>query len=141
MRNVVLWAALVGVLSTGCSKKDEAGGAETTDAITAANAWLALVDGGKHGESWDQACEYFRNAVPKDQWVQQVSGVRTPLGRVLSRELDSAEYTTRLPGAPDGEYVVIQYKTVFENKASSVETVTPMRDPDGTFRVSGYYIR
>ena len=50
-------------------------------------------------------------------------------------------YTTNLPGAPDGEYVVIQYKTSFQNKASAIETVTPMRDPDGVYRVSGYYIR
>ena len=41
----------------------------------------------------------------------------------------------------DGKYVVIQYDTVFEHKASAVETVTPMPDPDGVWRVSGYFIR
>jgi hypothetical protein len=46
-----------------------------------------------------------------------------------------------LPGAPEGRYVVIQYETVFENKASAVETITPMLDPDGAWRVSGYLIR
>jgi len=46
-----------------------------------------------------------------------------------------------MPGAPDGKYVIIQYDTVFENKASAVETVTPMVDPDGSWRVSGYFIR
>ena len=35
----------------------------------------------------------------------------------------------------------IQYDSVFENKDSAVETVTPMLDPDGTWRVSGYFIR
>jgi len=45
------------------------------------------------------------------------------------------------PGAPDGEYVVIQYDSSFENKTEAVETVTPMLDPDGVWRVSGYYIR
>jgi hypothetical protein len=30
---------------------------------------------------------------------------------------------------------------VFENKAAAVETVTPMADPDGAWRVSGYFIR
>jgi hypothetical protein len=79
--------------------------------------------------------------VPKDQWFRQIAGVRGPLGPVLSREVASAEYSTKLPGAPDGEYVVIQYRTSFENKANAVETVTPMRDPDGVYRVSGYYIR
>ncbi|HWN92533.1 MAG TPA: DUF4019 domain-containing protein, partial [Verrucomicrobiae bacterium] len=46
-----------------------------------------------------------------------------------------------LPGAPDGEYVVIQYETAFENKASAVETITPMLDKDGSWRISGYYIK
>jgi hypothetical protein len=46
-----------------------------------------------------------------------------------------------LPGAPDGEYVVIQFKTAFENKKFAIETVTPMLDGDGKWRVSGYFIR
>lgn len=46
-----------------------------------------------------------------------------------------------LSGAPDGRYVVIQYETAFERKKSAVETITPMVDPDGAWRVSGYYIR
>jgi hypothetical protein len=48
---------------------------------------------------------------------------------------------TSLAGAPDGEYVVIQYETSFENKKSSIETVTPMLDKDGKWRVSGYYVK
>jgi hypothetical protein len=69
-----------------------------------------------------------------------MAGVRKPLGAVVSRQVKSKTYTTSLPGAPDGEYVVIKYDTSFENKRASVETVTPMRDSDGTWRVSGYYI-
>src|SRR6187402_2269643 len=29
----------------------------------------------------------------------------------------------------------------FANKASAVETVTPMRDKDGSWKVSGYYVK
>jgi len=36
---------------------------------------------------------------------------------------------------------VIQFDAVFENKSSAVETVTPMLDPDGVWRVSGYFVR
>ena len=53
----------------------------------------------------------------------------------------SKTFMTELPGAPDGRYVVIQFDTAFENKASSVETVTPMADPDGAWRVAGYFIK
>jgi ribosomal protein S17E len=37
--------------------------------------------------------------------------------------------------------VIIQYDSSFENKKSAVETVTPMLDKDGKWRVSGYYIK
>jgi hypothetical protein len=60
---------------------------------------------------------------------------------LISRKLKSKKYTTSLPGAPDGKYVVIQYETSFEHKKSAIETVTPMLDKDGKWRVSGYYIK
>lgn len=110
-------------------------------AQTAAESWLKLVDAGKYAESWDQAAKLFRGAVTRDGWGQAVSGVRAPLGKVVTRKIKSRQYAESLPGAPDGKYVVIQYDTSFENKKAAVETVTPMLDPDGTWRVSGYYIR
>ena len=60
---------------------------------------------------------------------------------VVSRNVTSRQYSEKVPGAPDGKYVTIQYETAFENKAPAVETITPMLDPDGTWRVSGYFIR
>jgi hypothetical protein len=110
-------------------------------ATEAAKAWFELVDAGRFDDSWEAAAKSFKTAVKKDQWRDMVSAVRGPLGNVLSREVRSAEYRTTLPGAPDGEYVVIQFATSFEHKKSAVETVTPMRDQDGTWRVSGYFIR
>jgi hypothetical protein len=110
-------------------------------AASASQAWLALVDAGKYPESWQQAAEYFKNAVAQSQWESSMLAYRKPLGNVLSRNLMFKKYTNTLPGAPDGEYVVIQYKTSFENKVSAVETVTPMLDTDGVWRVSGYYIK
>ncbi|MDY6990555.1 MAG: DUF4019 domain-containing protein [Thermodesulfobacteriota bacterium] len=61
--------------------------------------------------------------------------------RVISRKVKAKAYKTSLPGAPDGEYVVIQFDTSFEYKEKAVETVTPMMDKDGLWRVSGYYIK
>ena len=68
-------------------------------------------------------------------------GVRQPLGKMLSRKIKSTQYETSLPGAPDGEYVVIQYNTSFEHKESAIETVTPMLEQDGKWKVSGYFIK
>jgi hypothetical protein len=109
-------------------------------AVESAGEWLELVDNGDYGGSWQEAAAYFKSAVTREGWEQAISGVRKPLGAVASRKIKSKTYTTSLPGAPDGEYVVIQYDTAFENKRAAVETVTPMRDRDGTWRVSGYYV-
>ncbi len=110
-------------------------------AITASGAWLSLADGENYAESWNQAAALFKAAVTKEQWQTMVKAVRVPLGKVVARKLKSKQYTKTLPGAPDGEYVVIQYETTFEQKQSVIETITPMLDKDGKWRVSGYYIR
>jgi hypothetical protein len=110
-------------------------------AITASGVWLSLVDEENYAESWDQAAALFKAAVTKDQWQTMVKAVRAPLGKVVARKLKSKQYTKTLPGAPDGEYVVIQYETTFEKNQSAIETITPMLDKDGKWRVSGYYIK
>jgi hypothetical protein len=107
----------------------------------AASSWLALVDSGKYAESWQEAAVLFRNAVSKSQWQSAMHASRDPLGKVISRKVKSTTFKTELPGAPDGQYVVIQYDTSFEHKQSALETVTPMLDRDGKWRVSGYYIK
>jgi hypothetical protein len=110
-------------------------------AVAAAESWVALVDGGKYGESWKEAAEYFRNAVKQEQWEQAARAVRQPLGQLISRKVKTTAYKTALPGAPDGEYVLIEFETVFEHKKTAIETVTPMMDKDGKWRVSGYFIK
>ena len=106
----------------------------------AALAWLALVDARQYEASWKETASLFRAQVTVKQWSHAVSAARKPFGKLKSRQLKDAKYTTNLPGAPDGEYVVLQFEAVYEHKASAIETVTPMQD-DGTWRVSGYYIR
>lgn len=129
----ILGAVVVGPLTAQDQREDAA--------LAAAESWLKGVDNGDYEVSWDQAAELFKGAVTKEQWKQAVAGVRAPLGEVVSRKVRSRDYMEELPGAPDGKYVVIQFETVFEKKASAVETVTPMLDSDGVWRVSGYFVR
>lgn len=106
-------------------------------ADAAVRSWLSLIDAADYTQSWDTAAAYFRNSISQPQWISRVSAVRTPLGRVKSRQESSTRVARSLPGAPDGEYIVIQ----FEHKAATTEIVTPTKDADGQWRVSGYYIR
>jgi hypothetical protein len=107
----------------------------------AAESWLVLVDSGKYPESWDEAAALLKGAMTREQWTQALEGVRSPLGKLQSRKIKSRQYAEKLPGAPDGKYVILQFDTVFEHKASAIETVTPMLDKDGSWRVSGYYLK
>ena len=106
-----------------------------------AETWLALADAGKYPETWDEGSALMKSAITKDRWTVLLKSARDPLGALKSRKLKSATYTKSLPGAPEGEYVVIQYEASFANMPSAIETITPMLDKDGKWRVSGYYIK
>ena len=111
-----------------------------TKAQQSVQKWLHLIDRAEYSESWLEAATYFQNNITQSQWQKTLQGVRQPLGKVIYREVALVQYTTTLPGSPDGEYVVIQFNTSFENKKSAVETVTPMLDR-GKWKVAGYYIK
>lgn len=132
---------LLGVVAAARIVEQPGTTANTAPARTATEAWLALVDGGRYGESWEQAADLFKKAVPKEAWERQLSGVRGPIGELQSRKLESSQAVTALPGAPDGQYVVFTFAAAYAQKRTAVETVTAMREPDGGWRVAGYFIR
>jgi len=70
-----------------------------------------------------------------------MDSTRAPMGEVVSRQFKSATYTTKVPNAPAGEYVIIQYEASYERVPHIVETVTPMLEKDGKWKVSGYYVK
>lgn len=89
-----------------------------------AEGWLAGIDAGSHGQSWKDAAQFFQSAITESAWVAALEGVRKPLGAVTSRKIREVKKANSLPGAPDGEYFIIQFDTAFEAKAEAVETVT-----------------
>jgi len=134
MMTVTFICSLIGAIAMAQDKNIEA-------AKKGSESWLAVVDKGDYTASYEEAASIFKLAVTKEDWLQKVRAARNPLGKVISRKLKGTQYKTSLPGAPDGEYVVIQYDTSFENKRSAVETITPTLDKDAQWRVSGYFIR
>jgi hypothetical protein len=107
----------------------------------AAADWLRLLDAADSAASWAQAASTFKAAVTRAQWAQASTAMRSPLGSVKARAEQSALPTRALPGAPDGEYVVLQFKAEFEHKRAATETVTVVLEADGAWRVTGYFIR
>lgn len=141
MCNKSILGIAVAILTSAMMMAQDPAEVAEEKAISAARSWLDLIDQGRYAESWEKCATLARNAVSKDQWVQSMQSARKLFGKRLARTVKSSEYATTLPGAPDGHYVVIQYETSFERKDSAIETVTPMLDPDGQWRVSGYFIK
>jgi hypothetical protein len=134
----LLCAALLAVAASGFVAENNASAEKA--ATSAAQTWLAAIDQGDYAQSWQKASAFFRSAVTKDKWKTSLETVRKPLGDLVLRKLKSAKATVELPGAPAGQYVVMQFETSFANKKSAIETVTFMLEKDGQWRAAGYFI-
>jgi hypothetical protein len=132
---LVLFMCVLAVVAQTVAPKPEVA------AQAVAEKWLALVDEQKYADSWSQLAPSFKKEVSQRKWKSSMGEIRKPLGKLVSRKLKSAEFTKELPGAPEGEYVVLKFESVFENKTNVVETVTPMRDSDLVWRVAGYMVK
>ena len=110
------------------------------DAEAAAKTWVALIDGQKYEESWTQAGSLFQNGVKQPDWTRMVKGVRSGMGPLVSRKPLKTTMAKSLPGAPDGEYAVVQFDTVFKSKAKAVETITMMME-GGKWKCAGYFVK
>jgi hypothetical protein len=111
------------------------------EAAKAGVAWVEHMDAGKIGEGWEASSALLQDSKPKDVFVEAVGAARNPQGAMKQRTLSRIEYAAALPGAPEGEYVLIEYKTAFENKEAAVETVITTLDWDGVWKVAGYDVR
>jgi hypothetical protein len=132
---MMLWA----YLDSSLVLADEA--AENPKTAAAAQSWLAQIDSGNYAKSWKEASAYFRGALTEKAWTDALNGARKPLAKLVSRKLTKAQNAQSLPGAPDGNYVVMQFDTSFINKKDAVETVTFMQEKDGKWKAAGYYIK
>ncbi|WP_299495044.1 DUF4019 domain-containing protein [uncultured Shewanella sp.] len=105
-----------------------------------ATKWLSIIDTGAYAESWQQAAPLFKTQLTQQRWVETLEGIRAPLGQVISRSAFSSGSYSSLPGAPDGEYMVLQYQTQFQHKATSTEILT-LSKKSGQWLTVGYFIK
>ena len=111
-----------------------------TPAEPAAKAWLAEIDAGRYAQAWSDADPLVQGASTSASFSQTLDGARRPLGAELERVLAGQVSANSLPGAPDGTYVVLTYRTRFSQKAQATETLV-MRKEAGGWEASGYHIR
>ncbi|MEZ5743218.1 MAG: DUF4019 domain-containing protein [Sphingomonadaceae bacterium] len=114
--------------------------ASESEALPAALRWVALVDEGDWRASWRTSGQLFNGKVTLAQWTKSITPVRPPLGAVRTRNVQSVRKTRSLPGAPAGQYELLELKTDFANKRGAIETVVMAKEPTG-WKVVGYFIR
>jgi len=141
MKKNVILVIVVSIITLTLTTPIKADNTKEQAAIQTAENWLSIIDTEQYEDSWENGAIFLKNEVTKEQWVRSMNKYRKSLGKKIKRKLKNRQYMTDIPDAPAGEYVVIQFDTVFENKIEAIETVTPMLDPDGKWRVAGYFIK
>lgn len=131
--------ALKSVLVSALALTFVSAAASSAEAEASAREWLALVDTQKYGESWTASGSIFRSNVDQAKWIEMVGSVRKPLDPLEKRTLGTVNQTKSLPGVPDGDYAVVQFRTSFRNKADASERVVLAME-DGQYRVVGYFL-
>jgi Protein of unknown function (DUF4019) len=113
-------------------------------AVASVGSWLTEIDAGDYEQSWKDASQFFQTHVTSANWVSALNKSRKQLGKCNQRTLASALLQTdpmTNNQVTKGEFVLCQYESSFENLKHAVESVSFMKEPDGSWRATGYYVR
>lgn len=115
--------------------------ADPAESMEQIESFLAEVDDGDWQGSWEVAGAYFQSVTTPEEWTAAVEPLRSQLGAVQSREVMSVQVAETLPGAPDGDYEIVQFQTDYANGTGPLtETVIALRAGDD-WQIMGYFIR
>ena len=104
------------------------------EAEVAAMRWLALVDAGDFDAAHAAGSARFRETLDLPAFRSSISATRGPLAAVINRRSIS------VANVEDGgrDYVIVRFRTDFENRDGLVEQVVLERDGDA-LKVTGYF--
>jgi hypothetical protein len=134
-------AALLALAAIAAAAPAPAQDARATTVQSVARDWLALIDRGDYEGSWNAAGTKLKAQITAQRWGAVVNAARGPIGPLARRSALTTSFTRSFPGAPEGDYALVVYRTAFEKKADSDETVTLEHEPDGQWRPIGYAVR
>nr|WP_298896631.1 DUF4019 domain-containing protein [uncultured Altererythrobacter sp.] len=152
--SIVIAAAIVGVVyfsddgaaTTAAhppaeTEASQSAPAENPESLDRAENFLKFVDAGDYAGSWQATGPLFQAEASADEWVSMVEPVRKPLGAVKERNLTNVQRASTLPGAPEGEYEVLQFQTDFAGEEGlAIETIVMLQGEQG-WEVTGYFVR
>ncbi len=125
---------------SGTQQANDPHAADELSAQRQALGFLGYLDQGRFADSYAYTGMLIRTQLDRDAFSTQIQKTRVGTGALQSRELIDSAYTTTLPDAPEGQYVMLHYHASFANRPDTVETVT-LTLAKGYWRVVGYYIK
>ena len=135
----VLGAAAVLAGTPAAADEEADRGAAVTAAKEEATHWLDALDAGRHAESWNDTAAVMKEGRNQQDWIRDVANPRESLGKSVMRELQRAEFSTTVRGAPSGKYVTVIYLTQFVKAPPVYETILLTLEDDH-WRIAGYSI-
>jgi hypothetical protein len=112
-----------------------------TAGTEAAEDFVHLVDAEKYEQSWESSAALMREKIFLEVWNQQISAMRSRVGKLKNRKQDDSSISDWAPGAPDGQYLTLIYASSFEKKDEVIETINLVLEEDSRWRVVGYFIK
>ena len=71
--------------------------------------FLGYLDHGRYADSYAYTGMLIRASNDRDAFALQIKKARAGTGALQSRNLIDASYATSVPGAPEGQYVLLHY--------------------------------
>jgi hypothetical protein len=114
---------------------------QVSEARHVALEWLTVVDADNGTASYAAAAEKFRQAMTQEQWATALSEARAQFGALERRTFAGAQKGDEIPNKPEGDFVILFFRSSFAKRDTVTEQVTLEREADGKWRIIGYSLR
>jgi hypothetical protein len=115
-------------------------GTEEQAAQRQALGYLGYLDQGRFADSYAYTGLLMRNQLDPQTYAAKIENMRSGVGALQGRQLIDANLVNSVPGAPEGQYIVVHYHANYLNLNDAVDTIT-LAFQKGYWRVIGYYIK
>jgi hypothetical protein len=112
-----------------------------TEAQDEASQFMNLIDAGQYGGAWADASPIMKDVITQSQWISAMTETRRKLGNVLSRKLVSNKSRNILPFGTQGNFMILQYRTLFSWNVYQDEIIVLTTNEREQWRVFSYTLQ
>ena len=146
MKKIITFAAVVFsaafLMSACCSeKRDLPKGIDGKAIAKTAKSWIVKLDKGYFQQCYDETSQTLKNNLDRKQWFDNMTAYRKPLGESGKRKEINMFYEAQLQTGERGDFVTVQYGSVFQQKLAVVENITFVKEEDDSWRILVYWLK